>query len=49
MAYDVAQRQKEIGVRLASGAEGRDVARMVLRHFLALTIIGLGLGCVGIS
>lgn len=47
MSYSVAQRTREIGVRIALGAQSRDVLKMVLFHALGLTAIGLALGLVG--
>jgi putative ABC transport system permease protein len=47
MSYSVAQRTREIGVRIALGAQSRDVLKMVLSHALGLTAIGLALGLVG--
>ena len=40
MAYDVAQRLRELGLRLALGAEARTVVVMVLRQGLGLTAAG---------
>jgi putative ABC transport system permease protein len=44
IAYSVAQRTQEIGIRLALGAQTGNVLRMVLRQGLLLTLIGLAIG-----
>jgi putative ABC transport system permease protein len=44
MAYSVAQRTHEIGIRMALGAAQQQVARMVVTQAMRLTAIGLGLG-----
>jgi putative ABC transport system permease protein len=46
MAYSVARRTREIGIRLALGARGSDVLKLVVRQGMALVLIGAGLGIV---
>ena len=47
LAFGVAQRTREIGVRLALGATGSEVLGLVVRQGMTLTLAGLGLGIVG--
>jgi ABC-type antimicrobial peptide transport system permease subunit len=44
MAYTVARRTNEIGIRLALGAQRRRVISMVLGEALAMAAVGLGIG-----
>ncbi|MGE5813903.1 MAG: ABC transporter permease [Acidobacteriota bacterium] len=46
IAYIAAQRTREIGIRVALGAQQGDVSRLFLRHGLALLAIGLAGGLV---
>ena len=44
LAYSVAQRRQELGIRLALGAERSDLLRLVVRQGLTLTLAGVGVG-----
>jgi putative ABC transport system permease protein len=44
MSYAVAQRTQEIGIRMALGAERRDILRMVLRHGSLMAAAGIAVG-----
>src|SRR5579863_8747591 len=47
MAYSVAERTREIGIRMALGASAGDIFRLVVLHALILLAIGLTLGLAG--
>ena len=47
MSYAVSQRTREIGVRMALGANRYDVVWMIVRHGMALAAAGIGVGLVG--
>jgi putative ABC transport system permease protein len=44
LATSVSRRTQEIGVRMALGAQKRDVMRMIVRQGLTLTLLGLAIG-----
>jgi predicted permease len=47
MAYSVKQRTPEIGIRMALGADRRNILQMILRHGVKLTIVGALIGLAG--
>jgi putative ABC transport system permease protein len=46
MSYAVSQRTSEIGIRLALGAEARDILRMIVGNAVRLAAVGLAIGVV---
>jgi putative ABC transport system permease protein len=47
LAYAVEQRAHEIGVRMAMGAEARDVVRILVRQAMILALAGIAVGVAG--
>jgi putative ABC transport system permease protein len=47
ISYGVTQRVQEIGIRIALGAQNRDVLSMVVRHGAVLAGLGLAVGLAG--
>ncbi len=47
MSWSVAQRTREVGIRMALGAQRHQVLTLVLNHGIKLTLMGLALGIVG--
>jgi len=45
-AYTVSRRTREIGIRMALGATGRDTLRMILREGVAIAAVGVSVGLV---
>ncbi|HEY7185836.1 MAG TPA: FtsX-like permease family protein [Vicinamibacterales bacterium] len=46
LAYQVAQRTRELGIRAALGADRRSIVSMVLTHGVRLTLAGVGTGII---
>jgi predicted permease len=45
MSYSVSQRRKEVGIRIAFGADRRDVLRLIMGETCRLAVLGSVLGC----
>jgi ABC-type antimicrobial peptide transport system permease subunit len=44
MTFVVAERTRELGIRMALGAQRRDIFKLIIGHGLSLTLIGIGAG-----
>jgi putative ABC transport system permease protein len=47
ISYTVSNHRREIGIRMALGAQGSDVLKLIVGKGLVLTLIGIGLGLLG--
>jgi ABC-type antimicrobial peptide transport system permease subunit len=47
MSYTVSQTTREIGIRMALGAQAGDVLKLVVRQGTVLTAVGIGIGVMG--
>jgi putative ABC transport system permease protein len=47
ISYTVSHHTREIGIRMALGAQGRDVLKLIVGKGLLLTLIGIGVGLLG--
>jgi putative ABC transport system permease protein len=47
MLYSVGQRQRELGIRMAVGAQAHQVLGLIVGHGMVLTVVGIGAGLLG--
>jgi putative ABC transport system permease protein len=47
ISYTVSQRTQEVGIRMALGAQTRDVLRLIVRQGMATALIGVAIGLAG--
>jgi putative ABC transport system permease protein len=48
VSYSISQRTREIGIRMALGAQVGDVQRLVMRQGLVLALVGIGIGLLAV-
>jgi predicted permease len=48
LSYEIARRRREIGIRMALGAQARDVLRLIVKQGIALSLVGAAVG-IGIA
>jgi putative ABC transport system permease protein len=49
LLYTVSERRRELGIRLALGATNSDLLRLVLRHGLMMSLLGIAIGIISAS
>jgi putative ABC transport system permease protein len=49
VAYSVAQRTGELGIRIALGAQTRDILRLVIKEGMQMALTGVGIGLIAAS
>ena len=47
LSYAVLQRRREVGMRMALGANRRDILRLLLQRGLGVTLVGIAIGLAG--
>jgi putative ABC transport system permease protein len=49
LAYSVAQRRRETAIRMALGSRPADIIALVLKQGVAMTVLGLAAGVIGVA